>query len=246
MNVRIISLVIALIVSIPALAKEGQPGFGRAISDPHFTNVGPEKAKGAFIWSHGHAPGVDSTVGKAYPIADDFFLANYDRFRFNRKYVVDWASDATELVGIVNQARAAGYKKIILAGQSAGAWISLAAVQRGAVVDGIVSLAAAHHGVTSKMRDISVAQYEWQVMIKSIRPGPRIVIVNFTADDYDVGGRGEFAKNTFAANGVQASIIDYPKGYVGHNAAKRPEFATEFSPCIIEFIETGVKKSPCQ
>jgi hypothetical protein len=78
---------------------------------------------------------------------------------------------------------------VILAGQSAGAWVSMAAAFRGAPVDGVISVAAAHHGFVRNMRDTSVARSEWQQIVRGIKPGPRLVVVNFTNDDYDVGGR---------------------------------------------------------
>ena len=82
-----------------------------------------------------------------------------------------------------------GYRRVVLAGQSAGAWVSMAAAFRGAPVDGVISVAAAHHGYVKDMRDVSVARSEWQQIVRGIKPGPRVVLVNFAGDDYDVGGR---------------------------------------------------------
>ena len=76
----------------------------------------------------------------------------YDLYRFDREWIVDWAGDATALADAVRKARELGYRRVVLAGQSAGAWVSLAALARGAPVDGVVSIAAAHHGEVSKMR----------------------------------------------------------------------------------------------
>ena len=100
----------------------------------------------------------------------------YDLYRFDREWIRDWPGDATQLVDAVKQARAMGYRRIILAGQSAGAWVSMAAALRGAPVDGVISIAAAHHGYVKDMRDVSVARSEWQQIVRGIKPGPRLVV----------------------------------------------------------------------
>jgi pimeloyl-ACP methyl ester carboxylesterase len=145
----------------------------------------------------------------------------------------------------VAKARQLGYRRVLLAGQSAGAWVSLAALQRGAPVDGVISISAAHHGEVKDMRDVSIARSEWQQIVKGIKPGPRIAVVNFTGDTYDVGGRMGDASAAFAASGVQAVVISDPAGFKGHGAGYDNGFARKFGPCIAGFIESGTKQPPC-
>jgi pimeloyl-ACP methyl ester carboxylesterase len=139
-----------------------------------------------------------------------------------------------------------GYRKVVLAGQSAGAWVSLAAALRGAPVDGVIAVAAAHHGYVKDMRDVSVARSEWQQIVRGIKPGPRLVVVNFVGDDYDVGGRMDDARAAFASSGVEALVIAEPADFKGHGAANGNAFPRKFGACIHAFIETGVRRPPCQ
>jgi hypothetical protein len=138
-----------------------------------------------------------------------------------------------------------GYKRVVLAGQSAGAWVSMAATFRGAPVDGVISVVAAHHGYVKDMRDVSLARSEWHQMVRGIKPGPRLVVVNFAGDDYDVGGRMDDARAAFAASGVQALVIDAPAGFKGHGAGGGNTFPRTYGACIHAFIETGARQAPC-
>ena len=139
-----------------------------------------------------------------------------------------------------------GYRRVVLAGQSAGAWVSLAALARGAPVDGVISIAAAHHGEVIKMRgNTTRARSEWQNVVGALKRGPRVVLVNFAEDAYDVGGRMDDARSAFAKSGVDAVIIDNPEGFKGHGAASDMAFARKFSGCIESFIDKGTKQQPC-
>jgi len=81
-------------------------------------------------------------------------------------------------------------------------------------------------------------------VLEGIRRGPRLIVVNFAGDAYDVGGRMDDARSILARNGVDADIIDAPDGFKGHNAADST-FARKFGACFAAFIETGKKQAPC-
>ncbi len=221
------------------------PNINRLRPQPWWLNRGPQSAAGLIIWSHGYMEGVDATKSAPQGQVTYFTIEGYDLYRFDREWIRDWPGDATALVESVRQARALGYRKIVLAGQSAGAWVSMAAAMRGAAVDGVISVAAAHHGYVSKMTDVTRARSDWQQVVRGIKPGPRFVVVNFAKDDYDVGGRMDDAKAAFSASGVDAIIVSDPPGFVGHGAANGNTFPRKFGGCIHDFIETGQRKPPC-
>jgi pimeloyl-ACP methyl ester carboxylesterase len=221
------------------------PAIGRLRPEPYWQNRGPQAAAGLIVWSHGYMSGKDSTASAPQGQVANFTREGYDLYRFDREWINDWPGDATALAGAARQAKAMGYRRVILAGQSAGAWVSMAAAYRGAPVDGVISVAAAHHGYVRTMRDVSVARAEWQQIVRSIRPGPRLVVVNFANDDYDVGGRIDDARAAFAASGVQALVIAEPQGFSGHGAAGGNAFPRKFGACIHGFIEAGARQAPC-
>jgi pimeloyl-ACP methyl ester carboxylesterase len=228
-----------------AAAPPPLPPIGRLRPQPWWLNRGPQQAAGLIVWSHGYMSGVDSTHNAPQGEVADFTIGGYDLYRFDREYIRDWAADAGTFVDAIRQARAMGYRRIVLAGQSAGAWVSLAATARGAAVDGVISIAAAHHGVVSKMTDVTRARSDWQKMVRAIRPGPRILLVNFARDEYDVGGRMDDARAAFAAAGVDAVIIADPPGFTGHGAGTSNAFPRKYGTCIHDFIERGRREAPC-
>jgi len=221
------------------------PNIGRLRPEPYWQNKGPQAAAGLIVWSHGYMLGVDATVSAPQGQTAYFTVAGYDLYRFDRQYIRDWPGDATALADAVRQAKAMGYRRVILAGQSAGAWVSMAATMRGAPVDGVISVSAAHHGEVKDMRDVSVARSEWQQVVRGIKPGPRVIVVIFKNDSYDVGGRTEDASAAFAASGVESMVIAYPPGFSGHGAANDNGFPRKFGACIHAFIETGARQPPC-
>ena len=82
-------------------------------------------------------------------------------------------------------------------------------------------------------------------MIAALKPGPRVVLVNFAEDTYDVGGRMADARSAFVKSGLDAVIIDNPEGFKGHGAADDMAFARKFGGCIESFIDKGTKQQPC-
>jgi pimeloyl-ACP methyl ester carboxylesterase len=222
------------------------PPIGRLRPQPYWENKGPQAAAGLIVWSHGYMGGKDNTGSAPQGQVATFTRQGYDLYRFDREWIRDWPGDATQLVEAAKQARAMGYRRIVLAGQSAGAWVSMAAAFRGAPVDGVISVAAAHHGHVKDMRDVTVARSEWQQIVRGIKPGPRVVVVNFADDIYDVGGRMEDARSAFAASGVQALVIADPPGFKGHGAGGDNGFPRKYGACINAFIETGRKQAPCE
>lgn len=221
------------------------PPIGRLASFPWWQNKGPQAAAGLLVWSHGYREGVDATASGMQQHVGRFLNAGYDLYRFDREYIRDWPGDSTALAEATRQAKSMGYKRVILAGQSAGAWASLAAVMRGAPADGVISVAAAHHGEMKDMRDMTRARSEWQQIVRGIKPGPRIVVVNFADDTYDVGGRMDDAKSAFASSGVQSVVIDNPPNLKGHSAGYNAAFTRTYAACIFAFIETGTRNPPC-
>ena len=129
------------------------PDIGRLRPEPYWAMRGPQLATGLVAWSHGYMSGKDATNSAPQPYLGRFTRLGYDLYRFDREWISDWASDATALAAAVSQARQMGYRRVVLAGQSAGAWVSLAAALRGAPADGVISISAAHHGPVEKMTD---------------------------------------------------------------------------------------------
>jgi hypothetical protein len=221
------------------------PDIGRLRPEPYWQNKGPRAAAGLIVWSHGYLPGKDNTHSAPQGEVANFTKAGYDLYRFDREWIHDWMGEAKTLADAVRQAKTMGYRRVILAGQSHGAWASLLAVELGAPADGVIAISPARHGEVKHMRDVSLARSDWQQLVRGIKRGPRVVVVIFKDDAYDVGGRTGDASVAFAASGVDSIVIAYPAGFSGHDAANNLAFPRKFGGCLHDFIETGMRRPPC-
>jgi hypothetical protein len=95
------------------------------------------------------------------------------------------------------------------------------------------------------MRDVSAPRFDWQQLVAAIKPGPRVIVVIFKNDSFDVGGRVEDAESAFAKSGLDSIVIGYPPGFSGHDAANDNGFPRKYGACMHAFIETGAKRPPC-
>jgi hypothetical protein len=223
----------------------GVPDIGRLRPQPYWWMRGPQLAAGLLVWSHGYSL-QKRLEGTAPPTWTGRFAdLGYDLYRFDRELIAEWSSDADDLASAVREARKLGYRRVILAGQSAGAWVSLAAFHRDAGADAVISISAAHHGLAKDMANPDQVRREWQYVVDGFKTGPRVVLVNFAGDDYDIGGRMDVARGAFARNHVEAEVIDGPAGFTGHTAGDGGTFARKFGACIEAFVEHGKRAQPC-
>jgi dienelactone hydrolase len=205
---------------------------------------GPAAAKGAMIWSHG-ANGFAMKEGKdspTPPLAALFREEGWDVFRLNRDAI---SEDEMRLgAGAALAERAAdlksqGYRRIILAGQSAGAWASLVAAGRSADVDAVFALAPACCGTPAGSqspfflmnRDVLYTRLE------QLRHG-RVVVFFPRGDPYDLPGRSTEAERILSQDGVHHLVIDHPAGLSGHGAGQSVAFARRYGRCMLAIAET--------
>ena len=228
-----------------AAAPPVAPAIGRLRPEFYWDNKGPHAAAGLIVWSHGYLPGHDSTASAPQGEVAWFTEQGYDLYRFDREWIHDIQADAADLVAAVRQAKAMGYRRVILAGQSNGAWTTLEAIRLGAPADGVISVSAAHHGQVKDMRDVSIARADWQKLVRDLKPGPRVFLVIFKDDAFDVGGRTGDVIDAFAKSGVESIVEAYPPGFSGHDAANARGFGEKYGACIRAFIETGARQPPC-
>jgi hypothetical protein len=142
----------------------------------------------------------------------------------------------------VDQLRAQGYKKVILAGQSWGAWVTVdTARQDGAEkhIDALLLTAPANYG-TSVWKgkpnvNFILNKTEYEQNIRTIRVPTAAIF--FKDDEFDPGGRGPATRNTFAMNHVAAMVLDQPPGFSGHGGGWMPQFDYVYGGCLDSFLE---------
>ncbi|MDB5526037.1 MAG: hypothetical protein JWM58_3800 [Rhizobium sp.] len=145
------------------------------------------------------------------------------------------------LLGRLQQLKAQGYRKIVLAGQSWGAWVTVDVARRAEatkLIDAILLTAPANYG-TREFDGKPNAYFirnktEYLENIKAIRI-PTIATF-FRDDEFDPGGRGPITRDTLKANNVPALVIDNPADLPGHGAGWLPEFDQSYGACISAFL----------
>jgi dienelactone hydrolase len=209
--------------------------------EPAFTDgkmQGPQTAKGAVIWNHGRSVTTEDSLSPTPYYMAVLRDAGWDAYRFNRLRDGDTLPDSTRaLVGEVHELKQRGYKKIVLAGQSFGAFLSLMAADATDEVHAVVATAPAAFGSFSEYYD------SWHANATRLYPllekvrSARVMLFFFHGDDFDPGGRGEHARAILAANKVEHMVVDQPAFLTGHWAASTGLFVRRFGNCIRDFIE---------
>lgn len=204
---------------------------------PDRAALGAEAAKGAVIWNHGLSLVAETPSDP--PFFVDFLQdAGWDVFRLQRRWAGDNLADSSAaLVEAIGKMHSDGYKRVVLAGQSFGAWMSYNVATRPDVaVDAIVAAAPARYGSegTSTNWTLNAERlYSLAAAVKSTR----VMTFLFDKDSYDPGGRGPVLDGIFKQQKLPAVVIDRPAGFEGHGAASSQAFAHSFGPCVVAFVE---------
>jgi pimeloyl-ACP methyl ester carboxylesterase len=196
-------------------------------------------AKGAVIWSHGRSTSAEDWKTATPPYVAALREGGWDTFRFNRWRDGDTLPDsAAALLAEVQKLKDRGYARVVLAGQSFGAFLSLMVADRSDQVDGVIATAPAAFG------DFSASYASWwqnadalYPLLERIGPRARVMVFYFHGDDFDPGGRGQRSREILETRGVDHVVVDQPAQLIGHWAAATVPFAQRFAPCMLDFID---------
>lgn len=197
----------------------------------------PASTAGAVIWNHaGDAPRPTDPAPAIF--VEVLREAGYDVFRLERPPEGDTIrSGAMALVDAAKSLRGQGYARIVLAGQSAGGWIAVAAQATSpGLAEAIVVTAPAAYG--SKRSDPERAQMNRTELLRlaGFLRGTRVMAFFFDNDDFDPGGRGPALAELLTARAVPYLIVDRPETLRGHGVGMSSGFARQFGGCILAFV----------
>lgn len=211
--------------------------------DPAFPGrpaLGPAKAMGAVIWSHGRS--VDSEDSKAPipPYMAALRDGGWDTYRFNRMRSSDTlAASAQGLGEEVHKLKQQGYRQVALSGQSFGAFLALMAADASDEVDAVIATAPAAYGSFSEFYD------SWRSNATRLYPlleqvrRARVMVFYFHGDDFDPGGRGDRSRDILTARKLPFVVIDQPPQLTTHWAAATPQFARLYGRCMLGFLDAA-------
>jgi pimeloyl-ACP methyl ester carboxylesterase len=181
--------------------------------DPAFSEParGPQQAKGVVVWSHGR-----SINSEDYQSPTPIYLKSlredgWDVMRFDRLARNDSLGESTKhLVDHVAELKHRGYKRVLLAGQSFGAFLSLMAADASPQVDAVIATAPAAFGSFDDFYD------SWRMNATRLYPllqqvkKARVMVFYFHGDDFDPGGRGDRSRAILASRGIGYAVVDQP------------------------------------
>jgi dienelactone hydrolase len=213
--------------------------------DPAFKQdlLGPERAMGVLVWSHGRSINVEDYESVTPPFLRILRDGGWDILRFDRPREGDTLTDsARHLVDHVARLKNQGYRRIVLAGQSFGAFLTLMAADASADVDAVVATAPAAFG--------SFDEFYSSWHLNAIRLYPlleqvkraRVMLFYFHGDDFDPGGRGERSRAILSEHGLGFAVVDQPAFLVGHWASSTGLFLRRFGACIHDFVNADALK----
>jgi pimeloyl-ACP methyl ester carboxylesterase len=226
-----LALSVALLISGPVAAAGLDPAFRQAL-------IGPQRAKGVVVWSHGRSIDTEDWKSPTPPFLRVLRDSGWDVLRFDRLREDDTLSgSSSSLIRIAVELKHQGYRRIVLAGQSFGAFLALMAADVSGDVDAVVATAPAAFG------DFEDCYKTWR--LNAIRLYPllerisraRVMLFFFHGDDFDPGGRGERSRAILSRRGLGFAVVDQPPYLTGHWISSSGSFLRRFGGCVRDFID---------
>jgi pimeloyl-ACP methyl ester carboxylesterase len=198
--------------------------------------LGGARAEGAVIWSHGRSLQTECARAPTPDYVEAFRVASWDIFRLNRPRSADNLPDSSAaLANAADALRQRGYRRVVLAGQSFGAFLSLIAAGRSDAVEAVIGIAPAAYGsLYSNPAGYKLNATRLFDLLGAVRRA-RVALFFFEDDVFDPGGRGPVADQILAAHGLAHLVIDRPAGLSTHWAGAGPAFAAEYARCLVAF-----------
>jgi pimeloyl-ACP methyl ester carboxylesterase len=228
---RLAGLILAgwLLASAPAVALGLTPAYPESA-------FGPGNAKGAVVWSHGRSINTEDSKSPTPAYLQVLRDDGWDVMRFDRLSRGDTLSASTALLAEHTAAlKQKGYKQVILAGQSFGAFLSLMAADASPDVDAVIATAPAAYGSFDDFYE------SWRLNATRLYPllervkRARVMVFYFHGDNFDPGGRGERSRQILAERRLGYAVIDQPAFLTSHWAASTGLFLRRFGDCIRDF-----------
>jgi hypothetical protein len=210
---------------------------------------GPTAARGVLVWAHGTNGGYrESRLSQPQPFIRAFNNAGYDVVRFDRDPLADRTEPASEwLHAGLAALRAQGWKSVIVAGQSRGAWNGLQALDAPGLADVVLAMSPAAHGDESATGLTLIGETDlWRVTQAAHAPTTRVVVAQFLGDPFYASGDNRVALFERLRSRVGALlIIDRPAGFEGHGASDSAAFSERYSACLVRFATDPSPPTAC-
>jgi len=226
-------LALSLLASAPAWALGLDPAFPEPA-------LGPHQTKGVVVWSHGRSINAEDSQSPTPSYLRALRDNGWDVMRFNRASHGDTLTDSTRhLVEHVSELKHKGYKQVLLAGQSFGAFLALMAADASPEVDAVIATAPAAYGSFDDFYDsYRLNATKLYPLFEQVKRA-RVMVFYFHGDDFDPGGRAERSREILSARGLGYAVVDQPAFLTGHWASSSGLFLRRYGSCISDFAENA-------
>jgi hypothetical protein len=219
------------------------------VPDERFFWHGPQAAAGAYVWSHGKGPAIDSDNRGLQPPAHvrPFNNAGFDVVRFDRAPLADdpnraagWLADGLAAL------RRMGYRRIIAGGESRGGWTSLQMLDEPKAADVVIAFTPGAHGTAASTLYLTGADDLRSVVRAADASTLRLAVVQFAADPFagDLDDRAQLFGTLRGRIGALL-LLDRPPGFTGHGAASSEAFAERYGACLLRFATSPAPPGAC-
>ena len=229
---------------------------------PMLLRRGPQAARGVVIWSHGYGgPERDYRAAPTPGFVSILNDAGWDVLRFDRNPAEDALyTSLPRLVDGLRAVRTAGYRRIVLGGQSRGGWQSImAAGAHPDWVEAVIATAPAAHGEASRANNLVSGLDDFRRLLAGLPAGgPRLAVAVFDGDDFDPDPETR-AKLLDEASHLRRApvLVLWPDGAQpapirGHGGGSDWRFTTLYGACLLTLVDSpeaaaprGLRRAPC-
>jgi pimeloyl-ACP methyl ester carboxylesterase len=232
-------VLLLLLMTVPVGAAEMPSAAPFHISSA-FTPVGPAAARGALVWLHGS---YDTDVQPESPPEPGWVARmaalGFDIWRFDRSPGADPLTEGG--AGLLHGAtalRQAGYRRVVVAGHSRGAFIALSGLAHPDVIDAVAAISPAAHGTSLARRPLAMAAYQ---LLLDAAGSVDLALVLLQDDplEPDSAGRDTAARTMARRTGARLLDIVQPDEPRGHMGGYDVNFDKLFGARLVKFLAGG-------
>ncbi len=227
--------------------------------DKRFLWHGPAQAVGVAVWVHGGGGTMDQRGAEPAALLRPFNNAGYDVIRYDRAPGVDnpvraagWLRDE------LPKLRASGYRRVVVAGESRGAWTALQILDTAGLADVVIALVPAAQGSGDSPRmsggggaivpaNLSSQIDDLRQMMAQAEPAhSRVAMVQFEHDPFasDLNDRAALVSGLRTKEDA-VLLVDRPAGFTGHEAWWGYAFAKKYGACLFHFATDATPPARC-
>jgi pimeloyl-ACP methyl ester carboxylesterase len=198
---------------------------------------GPERANGIVIWNHGIYRTLESWRAPAPPAFRLLQARGWDVIMLKRHNLAEVDNVLYRTVRRTLQevaaARKQGYRKVVLAGQSFGGYVSLEAIDTSADIDAAVAFAPGSRasGATGRL-DPGITDR----ILQRAKVGRLALVFPKDDDVFNHIVRGESAQAILSRRTLPYLLLDETSGLSGHGGGVSGRFALRYGLCLADFL----------